>query len=184
MADQTNGKKTLTAWEVAKPLLLKWYQDGIITDAMKPRMVWEMKNEFKAVKYNNFRDNFATMKRSIKINRYRAATDLARYIHDVSHYPLARDSPGYWHSSDAQRLLKEDILRRRHEGMKSKALWLSRQEYQAFGLEKFRGHLHQQLRSDREFVKRGLIVSLEMEQERLVVSLEMERVHHWEQSRK
>mmetsp|Transcript_26735 Transcript_26735/g.62789 ORF Transcript_26735/g.62789 Transcript_26735/m.62789 type:complete len:158 (-) Transcript_26735:10-483(-) len=118
---------------------------------MKPADVWAMQPEFVEVKYENFRNNFARMKRTIKEHKNRAEIDEAGFLHDISLYPLAKDSDGaYWDGSEAQRLLKIDIERKRNEWMKPEYLQLSRPDYQEFELKKFRGHLHQELRSKRE----------------------------------
>ena len=143
-------KEPPTPWEIAKPILTKLYLDGTITDAMKPKDVYALQPEFSEIKYVNFRTNFANLKKSIRKNRERAESDEAGYLNDIAIYPLAKDTPGYWDGSEAQRLLKLDINNKRHEQMKPKYLWLSRPEYQAFGLSKFRGHIHQELRSTRE----------------------------------
>lgn len=145
-------RKQLTEWEIAKPILLKYYLNGTITDAMKPQDVWAMQPEFVAVKYENFRNNFANMKRKIRENRERADIDEAGFLHDLAIYPLARDCQGYWDGSDAQELLRLDIENKRHEQMKPELLWITRPQYQQFPLPKFRGHIHQELRSKRETI--------------------------------
>lgn len=143
-------KKELTPWEVAKPILRDAYIDGTITDVMRPKDVWELKPEFKAVEYARFRDNFARLKRSIRDHRARAVRDEQRFQHDKRLYTLAKDLEGYWEGSEAQKLLKMDIERKRHTRMAPKLLWKSRPEYQKFSSDKFRGHIHQELRSHRE----------------------------------
>lgn len=42
-----------TPWEIAKHILMKYYLEGKITDAMKPSDVWAMQPEFVDVKYEN-----------------------------------------------------------------------------------------------------------------------------------
>ena len=143
-------KKTATPWEIAKPILRELYLDGSIDDAMKPKEVWALQPEFVDVKYENFRTNFAKMKKSIKENQNRADNDETGFLHDMTIYKLAKVSGGYWDGSEAQQLLKRDIRKRRHEKMKPEFLHLSRSQYQEFSLEKFRGHIHQELRSERE----------------------------------
>jgi hypothetical protein len=144
------SNKPQTPWEIAKPLLQKHYLAGDITDDMPPFDVWVMQPEFVDVKYENFRNNFASMKRTIKKHKERATRDEAGYLHDVAIYPLAKDTPGYWDGSEAQRLLKRDIKKKRHERMKPETLWMTRPQYQEFALGKFRGHIHQELRGERE----------------------------------
>jgi hypothetical protein len=58
-------KKEETAWLKAKEILLKEYLEGKITDAMKPSFVYTLRPEFEAVKYENFRNNFRTMKNNV-----------------------------------------------------------------------------------------------------------------------
>jgi hypothetical protein len=143
-------KKQTTPWEIAKPILEKAYLEGEVTDGMKPADVWAMRSEFVDVKYKNFRSNFARMKKSIKENKERANDDEAGFLHDMTIYTLAKDSASYWDGSEVQTLLKRDIEKKRNECMKPELLWLSRLQYQVFALEKFRGHIHQELRSQRE----------------------------------
>jgi len=64
--------KPPTHWEIAKPLLLKDYLAGDITDAMEPSYVWKLRSAFWNTEYNSFRDNFAAMERSIKKHKERA----------------------------------------------------------------------------------------------------------------
>ena len=129
--------KPPTAWEIAKPILQRHYLDGTVTDAMKPKDVWQMQPEFSAVRYENFRNNFARLKRTTKEHKDRADLDEAWFRHDTAIYALAKDIDGYWDGSEAQRLLKEDIEQKRNERSKPADLWKSRPEYQNFGLTKF-----------------------------------------------
>ena len=139
-----------TPWELAKPILEKDYLEGTITESMKPKDVWLMRSEFGSVKYENFRSNLSRMKKTIKAHKERANNDEAGYLHDVAIYTLAKETPGYWHGSEAERLLRKDIKKDRRTKMKPEMLWLSRLQFQEFSLEKFRGHIHQNLRSERE----------------------------------
>lgn len=149
MVRQKNAQPP-TDWEVAKPILRKDYLEGRVIDSMKPKDVWEMRPEFKSVKYENFRNNFARLKRTIKEHQNRAEIDEAGYLHDMAIYKLAKDTAGCWDGSDAQQLLQTDINNEQHKQMKPELLWLSRSEYRQFDLKKFRGHIHQELRRERE----------------------------------
>jgi len=51
--------KPPTAWEIAKPILQSHYLDGTVTDAMKPKEVWQMQPEFSAVQMNFFTNLFS-----------------------------------------------------------------------------------------------------------------------------
>ena len=151
MTKQTKKKsKEKTPWDKAKPLLLKLHLDGTITNAMKPRDVWAMQQEFVDVKCENFCTNFATMKRTIRKQRHHADVDEAGCLDDIAIHSLASSSDGCWDGSEAQRLLKLDMEKNRHKNVKPELLWITRPEHQKFKLEKFRGHIHQELRSDRE----------------------------------
>ena len=59
-------KKIATPWEIAKPILKQLYLDGTVNDGMKPRDVWALQPEFADVKYENFRTNFAKLKKTIQ----------------------------------------------------------------------------------------------------------------------
>ena len=142
--------KSATPWEIAKPILKADYLEGRVTDSMKPKEVWEMKAEFKAVTYRNFRTNFSNLKKSIKDHKNRSDIDEAGFLHDMSIYKLAKDLDNYWDGSEAQTLLKQDISKERHKQLKPELLWLTRPQYQKFELKKFRGHIHQELRSKKE----------------------------------
>ena len=142
--------KEKTPWEIAKPILTKDYEEGRITDTMKPKQVYEMKAEFKEVKYENFRNNFSRLKRSIREYKHRSDVDVAGFLHDTSIYTLAKDLDEYWDGSEAQRLLKKDKKEGRNKQLKPEFLWLLRPQYQKFELKKFRGHIHQELRSEKE----------------------------------
>ena len=58
--------KPPTPWEMAKPILYKDYTEGFISDSMKPSDVWKLRSVYWNVNYNNFRGNFAAMKRTVK----------------------------------------------------------------------------------------------------------------------
>ena len=143
--------KPPTPWEIAKPILKKYYLDGRITDSMKPSAVYRMREEFtNVIPYTNFRNNFRTLKNGIKNHTERANIDQTGLLHDIAIYSLAKDTDGYWDGSEAQSLLKEDIKRGLHKQMRPKLLWNSRPQYQDFDLKTFRDHIHQQTRSEIE----------------------------------
>ena len=151
MTKQTKRKlKEKMPWDKAKPLLLESCLDGTITDAMKPRDVWAMQPEFVGVKCENFRTNFATVKRTIRKQRHHADVDEAGHLNDIAIHLLASSSDGHWDGSEAKRLLKLDIEKSRHKSMKPELPWITRPECRKLRLDESRGHIHQELRSDRE----------------------------------
>eukprot|EP00980_Cylindrotheca_fusiformis_P020426 scaffold7476_cov68-Cylindrotheca_fusiformis.AAC.3 len=146
---RTKGKAP-SAWDIAKPLLEKDYLEGVVTDDMLPRDVIQLREEYKAVKIQNFRSNWNAMKKRIAAHKERANVDESIYLHDVSIYKLSRDKDHLWHGSEAERLLKIDVKRQRHEQLHPSFLYLSRPEYQKFDYQVFRKHIHQEARSARE----------------------------------
>ena len=141
---------SMTAWDIAKPLLEDDYLKEIARDDMPPRDVRALRPEYAAVPAANFNANWRALKIRINAHKDRAEEDEARFLHDITIYTLAKDTDGYWDGSDAQRLLKRDIKNRRHERLKPDFLYLARQEYQEFDYNKFCKHLHQELRSQTE----------------------------------
>ena len=121
-----------TPWERAKFILTANYLKGQITDSMKPKEVWEMKAEFKAVAYN-----FSRLKKSIKEHKNQSDIDEAGFLHDISIYTLAKDLKHCWDGSEAQTLLKNDIAVLCHKQLKPELLWITRPQYQEFELKKF-----------------------------------------------
>jgi hypothetical protein len=102
------------------------------------------------VKAQNFGANWRKMKERVSRDRNRSEEDEATYLHDMTIHTLAADLPGFWDGSEAQRLLKKDIKRGRHTRYKPEMLRLKRAEYQEFELDKFRQHIYQETRADKE----------------------------------
>jgi hypothetical protein len=139
------------AWVIAKPILEKDYLEGRATDDMLPREVITLRPEiYGKVKATNFGTNWRAMKKRIGRDRKRSEEDEAMYFHDMTIHTLAVDLPGYWDGSEAQRLLNKDIERGGHTRYKPEMLWLKRPEYQEFELGKFRKHIYQKTREEKE----------------------------------
>jgi hypothetical protein len=76
--------------------------------------------------------------------------DTVSLASDSRLYPINRNLPpkSRWNRSAAQRLLKqEDIEDGEHNGQTPAQLHMTRAAYQDFGLDKFRGHIYQEVRS-------------------------------------
>ena len=139
------------AWVIAKPILKKDYLEGRATDDMPPREVIALRPDiYGRVKATNFGSNWRAMKERIGRDRKRSEEDEVMYFHDMTIHTLAADLPGYWNGSDAQRLLNKDMERGHHTRYKPEMLWLKRPEYQEFELEKFRKHIYQKTREEKE----------------------------------
>ena len=141
-------KKVLTAWEIAKPVLEQDYLAGRVKDWWPRGRVHKARKIFEAVPINNFGNNWNRMKAgTIRLKnvakRDEEAMKVARTLHPI-------DYSNRWDGSDAQRLLAEDINDEFHLHFTPKELWLSREEYQKFELEKFAPHVSQEIRSKLE----------------------------------
>lgn len=76
----------------AKAILWEALLSGKITEAMGPKEVFQLNDEFKKFKYENFRSNLLSMRKSLK---------------DGS---LLKKKTVKWGKSDAKRLLRDDII--------------------------------------------------------------------------
>lgn len=85
-------------------------------------------------------------------NTERARTDSAALAHDRQLYPETQINSGgehRWDGSAAQLLLRQDIRENRHNIMTPLALHCSREEYLVFRLEQFRGHIYQEVKTQK-----------------------------------
>jgi hypothetical protein len=142
--------KAPTAWDIAKPLLEGDYVHGRVSGDMPSRDVRALRPEYEAVPLKNFNANWRALKSRVNAHKDRAEEDQARFLHDMTIYTLARDTDGFWDGSAAQQLLKQDVRNKRHERLTPDLLHLARPEYLEFDYNKFRKHLHQELRTQTE----------------------------------
>ena len=73
-----------------------------------------------------------------------------RRAHPKNNDGNALRSYPHWDGSEAQRLLKLDVDDGTHERLLPRELHQARVEYQAYPLDVFRKHIHQETRSRRE----------------------------------
>ena len=99
---------------------------------------------YKKFKFKNFSKNLRSLRLSIWKQQRRAFYDAAFYHSDLlaerAAAPETREK--HWNTSEAKKLLEDDLDAEKHKSMQPKELWLSRPEYQEFGLEKFRNHIY------------------------------------------
>jgi hypothetical protein len=141
-----------TPWEVAKKILQQDFCAGMLPRTLGPTEVYEMRREYQAVKYENFRTNLNKLRKKLEFQQSSAASDDAALQHYMGLNPVnmnPTDGMNYprWDLSDAQRLLKEDVAAERHKAMKPQELRMTRLEYQRFPKDVFRKHIHQEVRS-------------------------------------
>jgi len=121
--------------------------EGKVKPDMDPKAVYEMHDEYKQYKKNNFTSNFRTMKGAFLDDKARSDADQAAFEHDQKLPPIqkhksAREYPR-WHRSEAYYKLKEDHAAGTHKEMKPQVLWAIQSAYQHFPKDVFRGHIHQ-----------------------------------------
>jgi hypothetical protein len=117
---------------------------------MKPKEAYNLRPIFS--QYGGYK-NFPSRLRSArnqeiaKINRN--ASDEQAFAHDRNLFPIvACNARGLlrWGGSNAENLLRQDISNGRHYNLSPKELHNSREEYQNFPLDRFRDHIHQEVR--------------------------------------
>lgn len=139
-----------TSWEIAKPLLEEDYISGKATAAMTVDQVINLRKAiYGKVPRTNFASNWRALKIRVDGDKDRAKKDRERYDNDTGSYLLAKDLPWEWHGSEAERLLKVDVAKGRHDRYHPEILFYKRPEYyEDFGdYQKFRKHVHQEARS-------------------------------------
>ena len=140
-----------TLWELAKEILIVEISEGRVMQAMGPKQVYAMREEYGRVDYRKFSRNLNSLRKSLDKVQEKAAVDEAAVAHDQRLYPINVDNPSAsyprWGGSEASRLLKIDIDEELHLTKTPKQLRLYRDEYKAFPLDVFRKHIHQEVRS-------------------------------------
>jgi hypothetical protein len=116
---------------------------------MPQNEVFWQRPENAAIKYNNYVTNLRNARHRHTENKDQAALDSAGLAHDRRLFPKAthnsRNEPR-WDEGDAQRWLRADMDADQHLEMTPMELHISRDEYVAYSLDVFRGHIHQEVR--------------------------------------
>jgi hypothetical protein len=150
---QNRGAVKPVPWQNsrAKMLLRQDIVDGIVNESMEPKEVFQMRHEYPAYEYDNFKTNLTNLLEFIQQSRAKADSDSAALARDrrIRGPPPAQTSNGIprWHGSDAQRLLKEDANAGLLEECTPMELRATRLEYQAFPKKIFSDHIHQEKRA-------------------------------------
>jgi hypothetical protein len=152
-------KKEKETWSNsnAKQLLKDDILTGRVLSSMGANDVYQMREEFKKYKIQNFTQNLKTLRDAIARDLGRMCRDCEYYGHDLGVLTTLRanDPPGpiEWHKSEAKPLLKNDIKNKVHltiteSGTKitPMELYQTRVEYRAFSLQVFRNHIYQELK--------------------------------------
>ena len=137
----------------ARKLLYEEITNGNIKPSDDPQDVWRKYQATTAfntwgMEYGDpFTRRLRTLREQIEGNETRAEADEEHFKVFRKLHPRPthnhRAEP-LWDGSLAQELLSLDMDRGKHKEMKPRFLRLSRPEYQAWGLDIFRGHIHQE----------------------------------------
>jgi len=117
------------------------------------RTVCEMRVEHEPCLFTNFSQNLKRLREHIAKEQERADQDAADLAHDESVRPRPLMDPRgcpRWDVSDTKDLLVQDIAEGKFDTMEPQELHQTRPEHLEFPLTVFRGHIHQELRKNRE----------------------------------
>ena len=108
--------------------------------AMDCEMFGNLSSLFQQYPFKNFKSNINRLKERIADNKRHVEANEANLRHDQSIIPLkmvmTRGDP-QWDQHNARKHLKNNIAAKKHEIIKPRELWRSRNEYQEFHLNVF-----------------------------------------------
>ena len=139
----------------ARSLLESMLRTDQIPASMKPKQVYELRQEFKDFdpEYKNWGSRLSSLRSQVNKERFRFHEDSLAFENFRKLNPLpTHDSQGklLWDRSAAKEFLRSDLKEGKHEIMKPQELWNSRLEYyENFTLEVFRNHLYQEKRTEK-----------------------------------
>ena len=142
----------------AKKLLQQLLADGTIPLSgreMGSREVYDYHPEFSVFPYEPFPGRLSKLRSDARTKSNEGKSDLAALIQDRAQYPCpTHNAAGVlrWEGSEAEAMLKLDVSNHLHEQMTPMELYYSRAMYQLYKLEKFRGHIHQEIKR-RKFIR-------------------------------
>jgi hypothetical protein len=130
----------------AKAVLRAEIISGLVGPGMQAREVYNMHPDlYHPYLFRNFAPNLTKLRVAIAADHERMITDSE--CHDVAIVQGVgfRSEPGYlpWHRSTAATLLAQDVADGLNNTMRPHELYLSRPEYQAFSMKKFRQFIYQ-----------------------------------------
>jgi hypothetical protein len=143
-----SGKKP-PSWQKskAKDYLLEILLQGGDIERMSEEEIYNLSPLFKEYKFLRFKTNLKNLRDTISKDRELVAFDEKAIANDNNLYPPAI---GRWDGSLAQRLLKQSVKDKEHQGYKPKALHQTDVAYQQFPLDVFRKHIYQEERALKE----------------------------------
>jgi ribosomal protein S17 len=131
-----------------KKQLRKDILDGVVTDNMMPKTVYNMhEGAYHVFSYENFRTNLKNLRVAVQKSKNDSAKDKVAFENVLRTWqPPDVVSPPYpdWHNSVAKNLLLQDIQSGDIANMKTKNVWQMRPEYMVYPLPCFRDHLNKE----------------------------------------
>lgn len=141
-------KKETWANSEAKAILRRGILNGTLTTDMlnDPDTLYVSNSKHAKWKLSNWKANLENLRNAIARDKGRMLRDARDYGKDKKIVmDLRHGRPLPWHKTTCPKLLKQDVDDSRHFDMSIKDLYLDRPEYQAFDLEVFRKHVHQEV---------------------------------------
>jgi hypothetical protein len=150
------GNEKIETWKDGCPgkvQLVKDLRSGFISldaKAMKSKDAYNLRPIFSQYGgYKNFPSRLRSAQNQDIAKNNRNASDEEAFVHDRNLFPImTRNGQGLlrWGGSNSEKLLRQDINDGRNRTMTPKQLHNSREEYQKFALDRFREHIHQEVR--------------------------------------
>jgi hypothetical protein len=149
-------------WAVAKALLELDLRTGVIPlescPGFRPKNVHEMRLEYKAIPYGRWTSRLYSArlrhrKQQVQAVDHSAALEQARKTHPTKSHN-ERGEPR-WKGSRAAAFLKQDVANGKHIGVSKVQLRESRPEYMEFSRRVFRGHVHQEVKTQKFYSQRN-----------------------------
>ena len=148
----TMGKKE--GWKScqAKRILAQDIIDGTVKEDTPWTEVFHSRPEYEATEERLFKGRLDRLRKAVGSAEHRATRDKQALEHDRKIHPIqTHDHRGEprWEGSAAQSWLQIDVRAGLHRSMAPKLFHASRTAYLEFSLEVFRGHIHQEERTQK-----------------------------------
>jgi hypothetical protein len=143
----TNEDPEPWAKSEAKKMLELLILDGTVTEESDPNQVYNSQDEFQEYEIRNFKTNLRNLLATVRRNEERAqldSTSVASFREINPRQEVTRQGYPYWDTSVARTMLSIDIDDGLNQTMTPSQLYNMREEYQAYPLDVFRKHIHQE----------------------------------------
>ena len=149
MKEGDEGWEWRYSWQ--KELLMKELRNGTITADMKPRHVYNMREEYATTSRKRFGPRLGRCRVKNEENQILANADEVGLAHDRTLFPKKTQNVSgtpIWHGSDAEAQLDQLIKEATYAPtMKPKALQQTNQAFQEFEGKVFRNHIYQRVKT-------------------------------------